>query len=137
MSEATTQGETVNGVDVQLARNGKLSYVQIPALDVDRSAAFYTAVFGWSSRDDQNPAHRSFADTSGDLIGAFITGHAISRDPGVLPYVYVDRIDDTVAKIEANGGEIVRAPYPEGELWIATFRDPAGNVIGVWQAGPR
>ncbi len=21
--------------------------------------------------------------------------------------------------------------------WVATFRDPAGNVLGVWQQGPR
>jgi predicted enzyme related to lactoylglutathione lyase len=136
MSDGTT-AQADSGVEAQLARQGKLSYVQIPALDVDRSAAFYTAVFGWSSRDDKNPAHRSFGDTTGELIGAFVSGHAISREPGVLPYVYVDRIDDTIAKIEANGGEIVRAPYAEGELWIATFRDPASNVIGVWQAGPR
>jgi predicted enzyme related to lactoylglutathione lyase len=136
MNDGTT-AQADSGVEAQLARQGKLSYVQIPALDVDRSAAFYTAVFGWSSRDDKNPAHRSFGDTTGELIGAFVSGHAISREPGVLPYVYVDRIDDTIAKIEANGGEIVRAPYAEGELWIATFRDPASNVIGVWQAGPR
>jgi predicted enzyme related to lactoylglutathione lyase len=136
MSDRNT-AQAESGVETRLARHGKLSYVQIPALDVDRSAAFYTAVFGWSSRDDKNPAHRSFGDTTGDLIGAFVTGHAISREPGVLPYVYVDRIDDTIATIEANGGEVVRAPYPEGDLWVATFRDPAGNVIGAWQAGAR
>ena len=31
------------------------------------------------------------------------------------------------------GGETVTAPYPEGDLRVATFRDPAGNVIGAWQ----
>jgi predicted enzyme related to lactoylglutathione lyase len=34
-------------------------------------------------------------------------------------------------------GEIAREPYPEGDLWVATFRDPAGNEVGVWQQGPR
>jgi len=126
-----------SGVEQRLARAGKVSYMQIPALDVDRSAAFYTAVFGWSSRDDKNLAHRSFADSTGELIGAFVTGYAVSREPGVLPYVYVDRVDDTIARVETNGGEVVRAPYPEGSLWVATVRDPAGNVIGIWQAGPR
>jgi hypothetical protein len=29
------------------------------------------------------------------------------------------------------------APYPEGDLWVATFRDPAGNVLGVWQTASR
>jgi predicted enzyme related to lactoylglutathione lyase len=31
----------------------------------------------------------------------------------------------------------VTEPYPEGDLWVAVFRDPSGNVLGVWQHGPR
>jgi hypothetical protein len=31
----------------------------------------------------------------------------------------------------------VTEPYPEGDLWVALVRDPAGNVVGVWQHGPR
>ena len=29
---------------------GKISYIQIPALDVERSAVFYETVFGWNIR---------------------------------------------------------------------------------------
>jgi predicted enzyme related to lactoylglutathione lyase len=49
----------------------------------------------------------------------------------------VRSVDDAIARIEANGGEVVTPPYPEGGLWVATFRDPAGNVMGLWQIGPR
>ena len=66
-----------------------------------------------------------------------MTGRAITREPGLLPYMYVDRIDDAVERVTSNGGEVVRAPSPEGNLWVATVRDPAGNVIGLWQEGPR
>ncbi|HEY8173797.1 MAG TPA: VOC family protein [Dehalococcoidia bacterium] len=124
-----------DGVAPNLAVHGKVSYMQIPAVDVEKSAAFYAAVFGWTLRGDSN--HRSFDDASGELIGAFMPGRAVSREPGILPYVYVTGIDRTIAQIEAHGGEVVRAPYAEGDLWVATFRDPAGNVIGVWQMGPR
>jgi uncharacterized protein len=34
-------------------------------------------------------------------------------------------------KVVAQGGEVVTRPYPEGDLRVAMFRDPAGNVIGV------
>jgi predicted enzyme related to lactoylglutathione lyase len=54
-----------------------------------------------------------------------------------LPYFYVDRIDDAVGRVVAHGGEVVRPPYAEGNLWVALIRDPAGNVIGLWQEGPR
>jgi predicted enzyme related to lactoylglutathione lyase len=119
-----------------LFRHGKVSYMQIPAVDTRQLAAFYEKVFGWTLRGG-SADHFSFSDATEELIGAFVTGREISREPGVLPYVYVARIDETVALITASGGEIVREPYPEGDLWVATFRDPAGNVMGVWQHGPR
>lgn len=56
---------------------------------------------------------------------------------GVRPYIYVDSVDDAVQRISSHGGALVEAPYPEGDLWVATFRDPAGNVLGIWQRGPR
>jgi len=116
--------------------HGRLSYVQIPAVDVRTSATFYETVFGWKARGD-GTNHLSFTDATGDMIGAWVTDRAISREPGVLPYIYVHGIDAILEKVTANAGEIVKAPYPEGDLWVATLRDPAGNVIGVWQQGPR
>ena len=116
-----------------LARNGKISYMQIPALDVGRSAAFYGRVFGWTNRDDGKGEHRSFSDASGELIGAWVTSRAPSDDGGVLPYVYVANIDAAIGAIERESCPIVRAKYAEGDLWVATFRDPAGNTIGLWQ----
>ncbi|MFL5920079.1 MAG: hypothetical protein ACJ75Q_01865 [Gaiellaceae bacterium] len=32
---------------------------------------------------------------------------------------------------------VFRRGHPEGDLWVALFRDPAGNVVGVWRHGPR
>jgi predicted enzyme related to lactoylglutathione lyase len=128
--------ETSSGVESRFARPGGLTYVQIPTVDARESAAFYETVFGWTIRG-RDTSHVSFADATGDVIGAWITDRAISREPGILPYIYVDGIDATLEKVALHGGEIVKAPYPEGDLWVATFRDPAGNVLGVWQAGPR
>jgi predicted enzyme related to lactoylglutathione lyase len=127
------QGSVENGI----ARHGKLSYMQIPAPggtdDTERTAQFYATVFGWTLSGDSN--HRSFSDATGELIGAFVPHLAVANEPGVLPYVYVSApIEDTVAKIEANGGTIARAPYDEGGLRVATFHDPAGNTFGIWSS---
>jgi uncharacterized protein len=106
-----------------------------PALEPSRSAAFYKAVSDWkvdASRDDP-----SFEDGTGHVIGHFKTDLPIDGEAGVVPYVFVERIDETLAKVVTEGGDVVTPPYPEGDLWVATFRDPAGNVIGVWQHGPR
>ncbi len=113
-----------------------LSYLHLPAVDVHQSATFYEQVFGWTIRR-RDTDHPSFDDRTGHVSGAWMTDLAISREPGLLPYIYVERIDETLKQVEAQGGEVVKAPYPEGNLWVATFRDPAGNVIGLWQEGPR
>jgi len=133
---ANYSSSTVMSVDNRLARHGHVSYLEIPAVDTEQSAAFYEAVFGWYIRrsDTGSP---SFDDRSGDLIGRWVTGRAVSREPGLLPFIYVDGIDDIVERIAKRGGEVVEPPYPEGDLWVATFRDSAGNLLGIWQAGPR
>jgi predicted enzyme related to lactoylglutathione lyase len=66
-----------------------------------------------------------------------VTDQAISCEPGVLLYISVDRIDDSIEQIKTLGGEIIKAPYPEGNLRVSTLRNPAGNVIGLWQEGAR
>lgn len=128
--------DTTNGVENQLQIHGKVSYMEIPALDVEVSSAFYGNVFGWELRGGGKD-HFGFTDTSGQMIGAWVTGNAVAREHALVPYIYVQGIDDVVERIKASGGEIVKPVYAEGGLWVATFRDPAGNMIGVWQAGGR
>jgi predicted enzyme related to lactoylglutathione lyase len=114
-------------------RVGGISYLRIPAEDSRRSAAFYEAVFGWSLRGD--PDDPSFDDGTGHVIGHFMTDLPVAGVAGVCPYIFVERVDETLEKVVAHGGAVVTAPYPEGDLWVATFRDPPGNVLGVWQLG--
>jgi uncharacterized protein len=122
----------VPGVDAILARHGGISYLEIPAKDVRRSAAFYQQVFGWKPRGEDGEEPK-FSDRTGHLIGKWITGREISRRPGWLPYIYVDGIEEAVERVAPNGGQIVKPPFREGNLWVAVVRDPAGNVVGLWQ----
>jgi predicted enzyme related to lactoylglutathione lyase len=118
-------------VDTGLARPGAVTYLHIPATDTRRAAAFYRDVFGWSINhpDSDRP---SFDDASGLLSGAWISDHLPAAEPGLLPYIYVADVEATVGLIVAHGGAILTEPYPEGLLTVTTFRDPAGNVIGLW-----
>ena len=116
-------------------RPAGVSYLRIPAADAKRTARFYADVFGWTVDIDRPDP--SFEDGTGHVIGHFVSGQAVAGEAGIRPYVYVERIDDSLEKVSALGGAVVTAPYAEGDLWVATFRDPAGNVVGVWQRGPR
>jgi predicted enzyme related to lactoylglutathione lyase len=114
-------------------------YLQIPAIDVHESAKFYETIFGWNIRH-RDSAHPSFDDAAGNLSGAWFTDLKIAREPGLLPSIWVDDIDAVLAKIAAHGGEVVEPVHhdsPGSTCWIATFRDPAGNVLRLYQEAPR
>jgi uncharacterized glyoxalase superfamily protein PhnB len=124
---------------LELLPRPRLCYLQIPAVDVHQSAAFYERIFGWNIRR-RDSDHPSFDDATGNVSGAWFTGRVPSREAGLLPSIWVDSIDATLALVAAHGGEIVDAPHhdaPDSTSWIATFRDPAGNLIGLYQESPR
>ena len=117
----------------------RLCYLEIPAADLSQSVTFYEKVFGWNIRH-RDSGRPSFDDAVGDVSGAWVTGRSASAEPGLLPYIWVDSIDATLCEVTVHGGKVVDAPHvdsPGGTSWIATFHDPAGNTIGLYQEGPR
>jgi uncharacterized glyoxalase superfamily protein PhnB len=120
-----------HGADPKLVRPGAITYLHISATDPRRAAAFYREVFDWTINDTDGD-RPSFDDASGLLSGAWLTDHIAATKPGLLPYIYVADVAETVSRIQAHGGVIVTDPYAEGLLTVATFRDPAGNMLGLW-----
>ena len=112
--------------------NGKICYVEMPAADAGRSAAFYEAVFGWRIRQRGDGA-TAFDDTVGEVSGAWVTGRPPSRSVGLLLYVMVDDAAATIEPVKAHGGEIVQPLGADAPEITARFLDPVGNVIGIYQ----
>ena len=130
MAENSTSSDPAPGVEASIARPGGISYLALPARDIQASAGFYRDVLGWQMRGD--PESPSFADGTGHVIGHFRTDLITSGDTGVRPYVYVSDLDATMEAVSEHGASIITAPYPEGNLRIAVITDPAGNFIGIW-----
>jgi predicted enzyme related to lactoylglutathione lyase len=112
--------------------NGKICYIQIPTTDIARSAEFYKSVFGWKIRQ-RGDGHAAFDDGVGEVSGEWVLGRPPSSEPGLLVYIMVDNVAASVELIVANGGEIVQAIGADAPEITARFRDPGGNVIGVYQ----
>lgn len=113
--------------------HGKICYLELPATSVERSAAFYRDLFGWEMRTRGDGAV-AFDDAGGGVAGAFVTKRAASTaPPGLLVYVMVENIDAAVAKLTALGGEIVQPVGVDAPELTARFRDPGGNVIGLYE----
>ena len=120
-----------------LARHGGVSYLQIPAVDPRVSSAFYAELFGWQI-DPRGGDDFRFSEPGGLLIGRWVTDRAPAPEAGFVPYIYVNDVDRVVAAVAGKGGAVVEAPRAEGDVLIARVRDPAGNLVGVWQfAGAR
>ncbi len=112
--------------------HGKICYVGIPSDAVERSAAFYAAVFGWEIRKRRNGT-TAFNDSVGEVSGAFVTGLPPQGEAGLFLYVMVDDAAAAVKKIVAQGGEIVQPIGVDAPEITARFRDPSGNVLGIYQ----
>lgn len=118
--------------------NGKICYVELPTEDIHRSANFYQKVFGWNVRK-RGDGSTAFDDGAGEVSGAWVKGRPPADKPGLLFYIMVDSVEKTMDAIVANGGEIVQSMGADAPEITARFRDPGGNVIGLYQqpAEPR
>ena len=112
--------------------NGKICYIELPASDIARSAEFYKRVFGWNIRQ-RGDGHTAFDDTTGEVSGTWVLRRPPASAPGLLLYVMVDSVAATVDLIVANGGEIVQPIGADAPEITGRFRDPAGNVLGLYQ----
>lgn len=115
-------------------KHGKICYLEIPATDVAASSAFYSRAFGWTLRQRGDGA-TAFDDTTGEVSGAWVTGRE-PHSPGVMIYIMVDDAEAMVKKLQESGAEIVQPIGGDpGEL-TARFRDPGGNIFGIYQEPP-
>jgi uncharacterized protein len=111
--------------------HGRVTYLQIPAVDPMESAGFYEDVFGWHI---ERP-YPSFKAPG--LIGQWVSGRPPSPDAGLLAWINVDDMDAALDLVRSHGGEVLEPPAPDGRSrLLATVRDPGGNVIGIAQHSP-
>ena len=96
---------------------------------VRRAATFYARVFG--ARGGREMGGVSAADLRVARVVTPVGAIA-------LPCIAVEDVDDALARVWSNGGEVLEMPRSDEDAggWVATFRDPAGNVIALCRRGP-
>lgn len=112
--------------------NGKICYLEIPTTDIDVSVQFYKTVFGWNTRTRGNGSI-AFDDGVGEVSGTWVKGRPPLAEPGILIYIMVDSVEETIEAVKANGCEIVQPIGMDAPEITARFRDPGGNVFGLYQ----
>lgn len=115
-----------------MGTHGKICYIEMPATDIAKSSEFYKRVFGWNIRKRGNGTV-AFDDTTGQVSGTWVLGRPPAISPGLLIYIMVDDVAKIIESVTANGGLIVQPLGADAPEITARFRDPGGNVIGLYQ----
>ena len=117
----------------------RVVHFEIYADEVERATKFYAEVFGWQIHKWDGPDDYWLAITGGDGE-AGIDGAIMGRPhPGAIGmnFIDVESVDDYIAKIQANGGTLVRPKIHIPEVgYTAVCNDTEGNPVGLFQIDP-
>jgi uncharacterized protein len=112
--------------------NGKICYLELPSHDLQESSSFYHAVFQWEIRK-RGDGSVAFDDGVNEVSGTWRTDRKPVTEIGILVHIMVDDIEETMQKIKTNGGTIIQPVGMEAPEITARFRDPSGNILGLFQ----
>ncbi len=123
----------------------KVVHFEIPAEDLERAKGFYASIFGWQlhTMPMAGGEYTTVVTTPVDeqtqmpTEPGAINGGMMQRDdrtPAPVITIDVGAIDDALTEIESAGGTTVtpRTAIP-GMGAFAYFKDPEGNVLGLWE----
>jgi predicted enzyme related to lactoylglutathione lyase len=114
-----------------------VDWFEVLGSNAERTQGFYCDLMGWSLKEGQGaPNYRMVEMNSGE--GA-ISGGLGAGEGGSWATVYasVPSAEAALAKAESLGGTREYGPMQvDDHTWTGAFRDPSGNLFGVYQHGP-
>ncbi len=116
---------------------GDFGWNEYSADDPSAAVAFYSKIFGYDVEEMDMPDGKYNVLSVGEekLGGIMAKPAEASGAPNAwMPYITVENVDETVAKIEAEGGKIIAPPMdipvPDGPR-LSVVQDPFGATLGV------
>lgn len=112
-------------------KTGKINYIEMPSLNLEATKAFFSMAFGWSFVEYGS---EYIAIDDAGIDGGFYrsTQAATTANGSVLVVLYSNALQDTIEKVQASGGKIIKDifSFPGGQRFH--FTDPTGNEFAVW-----
>jgi len=111
-------------------------HIEISSVNQEESGRFYADLFGWHVEQMPEMNYATFETHEGVGGGFNPIGDGVPAGT-VTVYVDTDDIDATLAKAEKLGGQTLatKTDIP-GIGWFGLFRDPSGNMIGLYTRLP-
>jgi predicted enzyme related to lactoylglutathione lyase len=116
---------------------GTPCWVDLFTSEPERSTAFYSALFGWEFAD-QGSAYGGYTlvTSDGHPVAGLMRNTGDSGTPdGWSTYLATSDIEASVTRAGEAGGSVLAPAMQLGALGsMAVLVDPAGAVVGLWQA---
>lgn len=119
--------------------HGDFSWVDLGTTDAEAAKSFYGGLFGWSFQDMPAGPNMTYSFAKvGDAVvgGLYKMGPEMQGiPPNWLSYINVTDVDATTAKVEGNGGKVMKGPFDvmdQGRMSV--LQDPSGGTVAFWQS---
>ena len=112
--------------------HGSFCFAELHTPDVDGAKRFYSELLGWTAADAKAGGYSLFQLDGKDVAGLRKTTQGAPR---WIPFLAVPSADAASATALQAGAAVVSAPADTaGMARTALLRDPAGGVVGLWEA---
>jgi len=111
----------------------RFNWVEIRVRDLDKAKSFYGSLFDWQISGGENKDYAYWLINTGEKPGGGMWRFPEGKPLGVLVYILVDDIDKTLKKIAELGGKVVVPKSKENGNAMATFADPDGNLLALYE----
>lgn len=112
-------------------------WMELSTEDTAAAKSFYADLFDWKYEDlpmEKGGAYSMFEPAAGGPGGGIMAKSMPEVPTAWTPYVAVDDLEASVAKVTGLGGVVHMGPTPvAGHGSFAIVADPSGGVIGLWQ----
>ncbi|MFW6290269.1 MAG: VOC family protein [Mariniphaga sp.] len=111
-----------------------ISWVEIPAEDFDRAVEFYSTILATEFKTEEKGKEKKAYFPTGEGVIFSTPGFKPSKNGVIINFDVGNRLDETIEKIQQNGGFITRAKTQikaEGQDYFALFIDSEGNRLGL------
>ena len=112
-------------------------HIEIKVTDLGIAKSFYESVFQWKVQLSPDMSNVAFyqIDEEGELVsGAFLLTEKIPEECSIMLYINSRDITKKLDEIKSHDGQIIfsKTELPGGHGFIGRFRDPFGNLLGLW-----
>lgn len=113
------------------SRHNKITYIEFPATEFEKTKAFFAQLFGWEF-NDYGPDYTAYEGFGVDFGFYRADKQSLSENGSALPVFYSENLEETERRVRKAGGVMVKEifSFPGGRRF--QFLEPSGNELGIW-----